>query len=330
MKAIQLLDYGFENLRYVDAPTPHPGPGEVLVRIAAASVNQLDAGKASGAMRQLMPLHFPWIPGGDFAGTVEAVGAGVGDFLPGAGIYGTVAAGGSSPDWGGAYAQYLAVPAATIAAKPVTLSFAEAAAAPVAALTAWQALTQVADLQAGQTVLIHAGAGAVGAFAVQLAHRLGAKVMATAAAEDLDFVRSLGADEVLDYHTTRFEDAVKQVDAVLDLVGGDTQARSYQVLKPGGILVASNQPPSPDEAARHGVRAAMVQVAASGADLAHLAQLFDAGELRVDVARTYPLEQVGRAWQDMARHSPQRGPAPTETPTDLPPKTHGKIVLLMS
>ena len=325
MKAIVLHDYGFEHLRYEDVPTPQVGPSEVLVRLHAASINQLDAGKASGAMRQFMPLNFPWIPGGDFAGTVEAVGANVTTFQPGAEVYGTVAAGGNSPQWGGAYAEYLAVPAATIAAKPATLSFAEAAAVPVAALTAWQALLQVAQLQAGQTVLIHGGAGAVGAFAVQFAHQQGARVIATAAAEDTDFVRSLGADEVLDYKATRFENQVKDVDVVLDLVGGDTQARSYQVLKAGGILVASNQPPSADEAAKHQARAAMVQMATSADDLTHFAQLFDAGTLRVDLARTYPLAQTLLAWQDMARHSPQQGIGPA--PTVAAAKTHGKIVL---
>ncbi|NML63617.1 NADP-dependent oxidoreductase [Hymenobacter sp. RP-2-7] len=328
MKAIQLLDYGFENLRYADAPTPQAGPGEVLLRLAAASVNQIDAGKASGAMRQFMPLTFPWIPGGDFAGTVEAVGAGVTGFEPGAEVYGTVAAGANTPGYGGAYAQYLAVPASAIAAKPASLTLTEAAAVPVAALTAWQALGSVAGLQAGQRILVHAGAGAVGAFAVQLAHQRGAYVIATAAAEDLDFVRFLGADEVLDYQATRFEEAVKAVDVVLDLVGGDTQARSYQVLQPGGLLVASNQPPSPDEAARHQVRAAMVLMQPSATDLAHLAQLFDAGRLRADLARTYPLEQAGLAWQDMARHSPQRGNAPA--PAVAAPKKHGKIVLTIN
>jgi len=325
MKAIQLRDYGFEHLRYEDAPTPTAGPGEVLVRIAAASVNQIDAGKASGAVRQVFPLTFPWIPGGDFAGTVEAVGAGVTELTPGAEVYGSIQAGGSSPAWGGAYAEYIAVAPQGLATKPATLSFAEAAAVPVAALTAWQALTQVAELQAGQTVLIHGGAGAVGAFAVQFAHQLGARVIATAAAEDLDFVRTLGADEVLDYKATRFEDVVQGADVVLDLVGGDTQARSYAVLKPGSILVASNQLPSPDEAAKHQVRAAMVQVQASAADLTRFAQLFDAGQLRVDLARTYPLAQAGLAWLDMARHSPQLANAPL--PPVEAPKKHGKIVL---
>ena len=327
MKAVQLHDYGFDQVRYEDVPTPQAGPGQVLVRIHAASVNQIDAGKASGAMREFMPLTFPWIPGGDFAGTVAAVGEGVADFQPGAEVYGTVAAGGDQPTYGGAYAEYLAVPRSVIAAKPQTLSFAEAAAVPIVALTAWQALFGAAQLQAGQTVLVHGGAGAVGAFAVQLAHWHGAHVVATAAGADADFVRSLGARQVIDYHTTPFETAVSQVDVVLDLVGGDTQQRSYPLLKAGGYLVATNQPPVPEEAAAHHVHASMLQVQPSAADLARIAQLLDAGTLRVDLARTYPLEQVGAAWQDSARHLPRRGPAPANSPAVAAPKTHGKIVL---
>jgi len=328
MKAIQLHEYGFDQLRYEDVPTPQAGPGQVLVRIHAASVNQIDAGKASGAVRQLFPLTFPWIPGGDFAGTVETVGAGVDGalgFAPGTAVYGTCAAGGNEPTYGGAYAEYLAVPAIAIAVKPGNLSFVEAAAAPIAALTAWQGL-RASHLQAGQTVLIHGGAGAVGAFAVQLAHHLGARVIATAAAPDLDFVRALGAAQVIDFNTTRFEAAVDQVDVVFDLVGGDTQQRSFAVVKAGGYLVATNQPPSPEEAAKHGIHALMFGVQPSGEDLAHLAQLFAAGTLRVDVARTYPLAQVGQAWADSARHLPPRPGSPAAPPVAAP-KVHGKIVL---
>lgn len=159
MKAIQLHDYGFDQLRYEEVPTPPVGPGQVLVRVRAASVNAMDWGKASGAVRQFFPLTFPWTPGGDFAGTVEAVGAGVTDLQPGTDVYGTCAAGGGAPSYGGAYADYIVVPADTVSAKPTTLSFAEAAAVPIAALTAWQSLTQGGRLQAGQTVLIHGARG---------------------------------------------------------------------------------------------------------------------------------------------------------------------------
>lgn len=325
MKAIQLHDYGFDQLRYEDVPTPQAGPGQLLVRIHAASVNQIDAGKASGAVRQMFPLTFPWIPGGDFAGTVEAVGAGVTGFAPGTAVYGTCAAGGSEPAYGGAYAEYLAVPAAAVAMKPDNLSFVEAAAAPIAALTAWQGL-RAGQLRTGQTVLIHGGAGAVGALAVQLARHLGARVIATAAAPDLDFVRALGAAQVIDFNATRFETAVDKVDMVFDLVGGDTQQRSFALVKAGGYLVATNQPPSPEEATKHGIHALMFGVQPSGEDLAHLGQLLTAGTLRVDVARTYPLAQVGQAWADSARHLPPRPGAPAGPPVAAP-KVHGKIVL---
>ena len=329
MKAIQLHGYGFDQLRYEEVPTPQVGPGQVLVRVRAASVNQIDAGKASGAVRQFFPLTFPWTPGGDFTGTVEAVGAGVSQVQPGHDVYGTCPAGGDAPTYGGAYAEYIVVPAATLAAKPAALSFAEAAAVPIAALTAWQGLFRGGQLQAGQTVLIHGAAGGVGAFAVQFAHQHGAKVMATAAAEDLNFVRSLGADEVIDYHTSRFETAARRVDVVFDLVGGEVQQRSYAVLKAGGYLVATSQPPSPEEAAKHAVHGVMFKMQASGADLALFTPLFSAGTLRVDLARTYPLEQAGLAWADSARHLPQRGAGATG-PGVPAPKTHGKIVLEMA
>jgi len=321
MKAIQLPHYGAaDQLRYEEIPTPQAGPGQVLVRVRAASVNPIDSKSASGDMRQLMPLTFPWTPGNDFAGTVAAVGAGVTTLKPGQEVYG------NSPA-GGAYAEYVVAPAAAVAPKPTTLSFAEAASVPVVALTAWQGLMQGGQLQAGQSVLIHGGAGAVGAYAVQFAHQLGAHVLATAAAEDLDFVRSLGADEVIDYHATRFETVAKNVDVVFDLVGGDTQQRSFAVLKPGGYLVATSQPPSPEEAAQHGVHGVMFGMKPSAEDLARVAQQLDAGTLKFDVARTYPLAQAGQAWTDSARHHPAPGAVPAAGPPVAAPKTHGKIVL---
>ena len=326
MKAIQLHDYGFDQLRYEDIPTPSAGPGQVLVRVRAASVNQLDAGKASGAMRQLFPLNFPWTPGGDFAGTVEAVGAGVTTVRPGTDVYGTCAVGGNDPAFGGAYAEYIVVPATVLAEKPRALSFVEAAAVPIAALTAWQGL-RAGQLRAGQTVLIHGAAGAVGAYAVQFAHQLGAKVIATAAGEDLDFVRSLGAEQVIDYRATRFETVVDKVAVVFDLVGGDTQQRSFPLLQAGGYLVATSQPPAPEEAAKYGVHGVMFGMNPSADDLTHVAQLLDAGTLKVDVGRTYPLAQAAQAWADSARHLPQREGEPAAGPPVAAPKTHGKIVL---
>ncbi len=320
MKALQLHGYGSgDNLMHEEIPTPQAGPGQVLVRVRAAAVNPLDAKLASGAMRQFMPLAFPWIPGMDFAGTVEAAGAGVTTLPPGTAVYGTNPA-------GGAYAEYLVAQADAVALKPASRSFEEAASVPVAALTAWQGLMRAGQLQAGQTVLIHGGAGAVGAYAVQFAHQLGARVIATAAAKDLDFVRSLGADEALDYRATPFETVVRDVDVVFDLVGGDVQQRSFGVLKFGGYLVATSQPPSPEEAARHGVHGVMFGMKPSAEDLARVAQQLDAGTLQTDVARTYPLAQAGQAWTDSARRHPAAGPPATPPPSA--PNVHGKIVLV--
>lgn len=321
MKAIQLHSYGAaDQLRYEEIPTPQAGPGQVLVRVRAASVNPMDSKSASGALRQQFPLTFPWTPGNDFAGAVAAVGAGVTTVKPGQDVYGTSSG-------GGAYAEYVVAQADAVAPKPATLSFAEAAAVPVVALTAWQGLMQGGQLKAGQTVLIHGGAGAVGAYAVQFAHQLGAHVLATAAKEDLDFVRSLGADEVIDYHATRFETVAKNVDVVFDLVGGDTQQRSFAVLKPGGYLVATTQPPSAEEAAQHGVHGVMFQMKPSAEDLARVARQLDTGTLKFDVARTYPLAQAGQAWADSARHRAAPAAAPAAGPLAAAPKTHGKIVL---
>jgi NADPH:quinone reductase-like Zn-dependent oxidoreductase len=190
MKAIRLHEYGAaDTLRYEEVAPPTAGPGQVVVRVHAASYNPIDSKLASGYLHQFRPLTFPWIPGSDFAGIIAAVGKGVASLLPGQAVYGTCSG-------GGAYAEYVVAEAAT--PKPATLSFAEAASVPVVALTAWQGLRLGGHLQAGQTVLIHGGAGAVGGYAVQVAHQLGAHVIATAAGADRDFVRSLGADEVLD------------------------------------------------------------------------------------------------------------------------------------
>ncbi|AMR29381.1 hypothetical protein A0257_21295 [Hymenobacter psoromatis] len=320
MKALQLHDYGSaDDLRYEEIPTPQAGPGEVLVRVRAASVNPIDIVLASGVMRQHMPLTFPWIPGLDFAGTVEAVGAGVTTLAPGTAVYGTNSA-------GGAYADYLVAPADAVAPKPASRSFAEAASVPVVALTAWQGLMRAGQLRAGQTVLIHGGAGAVGAYAVQFAHQLGARVIATASGSDLDFVRSLGADEVLDYRATPFETVVHDVDVVFDLVGGDVQQRSFGVLKPGGYLVAVNQPPSAEEAARYGIHGVMFGMKPSAEDLARMARQLDAGILQTNVARTYPLAQAGQAWASSPHYHPAPGTA-TGPPAPAP-KVHGKMVLV--
>lgn len=293
MKAIRFHEYGGpENLREEDAPDPRAASGQVLVRVHAASVNPIDHKLASGVMRKIMPLEFPWIPGGDFSGIVEAVGAGVTGFKKGDAVCGDTPGGGS-------YAQLVATSADLVAAKPGKLSHVEVASVPLAGQTAWQALFDHGRLERGQTVLIHGASGGVGMFAVQLAHWKGAKVLATASASNLDFVRSLGADTAIDYKATPFESVAKNVDLVLDLIGGETQHRSFGVLKPGGALIATAQPPSEQEAARHKVRATMVRMQASAKNLTELAKLLDAGTIKTIVSKKYPLAQARSAWRDI-------------------------------
>jgi NADPH:quinone reductase-like Zn-dependent oxidoreductase len=290
MKAIRIHGYGGpEQLRYEDAPVPQPSGGQVLVRVQAASINPVDYKLASGAFRQIMALDFPWIPGGDFSGVVEAVGPGVTGLKRGEAVYG------DSPG-GGAYAEFVAASASMVAPRPGKLGPVEAGSVPLAAQTAWQGLFDHGHLQRGQTVLIHAAAGGVGTFAVQLAHWKGARVLATASAANADYLRSLGADQVIDYKATRFESAAKDVEVVLDLAGGETQRRSFGVLKAGGCLISAVQPPSQEEAARHKVHAQMMRMQASTRGLGQLAELLEAGTIRTVVTKAYPLAQAQDAW----------------------------------
>jgi len=293
MKAIRVHAYGGpDQLRLEEAPQPKAESGKVLVRIHAASVNPIDFKLASGNMRQIMPINFPWIPGGDFSGVVEEVGSGVTGLKKGDAVYGDASG-------GGAYAEFYAGPASMIAPKPRKLNDVEAASIPLAAQTAWQGLFDHGRLERGETVLIHGAAGGVGTFAVQLAHWKGAKVLATASPSNADYLRSLGADTVIDYKATPFESVAKNVDLVLEMIGGDTQRRSFGVLKPGGRLVATAQPPSAEEAARHKVEATMMSMQATTENLKKLAELIDAGKLKTTIGKTYPLAQAREAWTEI-------------------------------
>jgi NADPH:quinone reductase-like Zn-dependent oxidoreductase len=243
----------------------------------------------------------PVILGTDVSGVIEEVGTGVTAFKRGDSVY---ARSGVTRD--GAYAQYVAVPASDVAAKPKSLDHLHSAAIPHATLTAWQALFGLANLTKGQTVLIHGAAGGVGHLAVQLAKWRGAKVIGTGS-RNLDFVRGLGVDEAIDYSTTPFENAVSNIDVVLDTVGGDTQQRSWQVLKPGGILVSVVQAPSEESAKAHGVRGAMVFSAPPiGETLAEVAKLIDAGQVKPEVSAVLPLQEIRKAHQ-MVEASHTRG-----------------------
>jgi NADPH:quinone reductase-like Zn-dependent oxidoreductase len=291
-KAIRIHNYGGpEQLRYEDSPSREPSAGQVLIRVHAASVNPIDFKLASGVFKERMPLKFPWVPGGDFAGLVEVVGPGVTGLQRGEAVFG------NSPG-GGAYAQFVATSASVVALRPRKLNPTEAASVPLAGQTAWQGLFDHGQLESGQTVLIHAATGGVGTFAVQLAHWKRARVLATASAANIEYVRSLGADEVIDYRTTPFETVARNVDLVLDLIGGETQKRSFGVLKPGGHLISAVQPPE-EEAARHKVHAMMFHMQPSTQGLGRLAELLDSGTIRTEVTHTYPLAQAQDAWREI-------------------------------
>ncbi|BDI34456.1 NADPH:quinone reductase [Capsulimonas corticalis] len=294
-KAIRIHNYGGpEALQEEDVPVADPGAGQVQIRVHATTLNPIDPLRASGVARSEFALTFPWIPGSDISGVIEKVGEGVTGLSVGDAVYG------DPPD--STYAELANVDAGAVAIKPASLSHAEAAAAGVVTQTAWQAL-DAAGIVSGQRILIHGAGGAVGSAAVQLAHRLGAYVIATASGPDTEYVRGLGADEVIDYKTTPFETVVKDADAVLDTVGGNTQQRSFGVLKPGGVIVALNQFPSQEEAAKHNVNAVMIDTKPSQEILAKLAELLDSGKLKVRVGKTYPLSQAADAWRDSKTQS---------------------------
>jgi NADPH:quinone reductase-like Zn-dependent oxidoreductase len=237
-----------------------------------------------------LPQPLPLTPGSDLSGEIVAVGPGVSDLGIGNEVYGV-----TNPQFVGAYAEYALATAAMISRKPTSLTYIEAASVPVIAVTAWQALFDQAQLKAGQTVVIHGAAGNVGAYAVQLARRAGARIIATAATDDIPFVRDLGANEVIDYKTQRFEQEVREVDAVIDLVGGATQTDSFQVLRRGGKLISAVSRPDRLVAESHGVEAAFFLVNVTKQYLAEIADLIDAGTLKTHVGTVLPLSDAREA-----------------------------------
>lgn len=291
MKAVRIHQFGgAEVLRYEDAPRPVAGPNEVLIRVHAAGVNPVDWKIREGRLQGRITHHLPLTLGWDVAGVIEQLGPGVTQFNIGDAVY-------ARPDLArdGAYAEYIAVRASEIALKPETLDFIHAAAVPLSALTAWQSLFDAGNLQQGQKILIHAGAGGVGHYAVQFARWKGAHVVTTASARNAGFVRSLGADEVIDYTATRFEDAVRDADMVFDTVGGEVQTRSWQVLKHGGILVSILALTVPGEAGQRGWRSAYVFVQPNAVQLARIAGLIDAGKVKPVVENVFPLHEAAKA-----------------------------------
>ncbi len=293
MKAIRIhTRSGPEAFVYEDAPQPHPGEGEVLVRVYATSVmwqepTWAETWKTPTGVDRDLP-----IPGHDLSGLVAEVGTGVTDVAIGEAVYAL------TEFWrDGAAAEYAIARATDLAPKPRSLDYVQAAGVPLVGLTAWQALFDHARLSAGQSVLIHGAAGGVGSMAVQLAHWVGANVIGTASARNRDFLRGLGADEVIDYTSTRFEDMLHDVDVVLDTIGGDTMERSWSVLKKEGLLVSVFSPPPKEQAKAQSVRALFFIVQPNRAELIQIGDLIDAGQVQPVIETVFPLSEARQAFE---------------------------------
>ncbi|MET9565288.1 NADP-dependent oxidoreductase [Streptomyces tauricus] len=294
MKALQFTAYG-DTPVVNEIPVPVPGPGEVLVRIAAAALNPLDVKIGGGYVQDFFPIIFPSTVGTDLAGTVQQLGPGVTDWHTDDAVITR-----TDPTAGGAVAEYAVVPAAGLVRAPSRIPLGAAAGLVTSAATAWQVVNEVATLQAGQKVLVHAGAGGVGSWVIQLARRAGARVVTTASPAAAETVRKLGAEEIIDYTSVDFRDAVSDVDVVVDSVGGEIEVRSLDVLKPGGLLVSLPVPPDFERAAARGLRAVFVFHDSNTERLAEVVALADEG-LEVLVDRTVPLSNAAQAFGYLAR-----------------------------
>lgn len=309
MKAIVINNYGDSSvLKYEEVPVPEIKKNQVLVKVFAASVNHFDIKVTAGMMKDWLSLSFPWTPGYDFAGIIESVGSEVTGLKKGDKVYGN--------SNGGSYAEYAAVKSSTVVLKPEILSFTEAASVPLVGETAWQAIHTHAELKSGQRILIHGAAGAVGAYAVQFAKAVNAVVYANSEGKDKDYLKSLSADVVIDYQTQDFTTIAKDIDVVIDLIGGETQKRSYQVLKRGGRLVSTIGISTQEEADKYGVKAIGMSMERSGEDLKKISGLISAGKLKWNVEMVLPLKDAKKGWDILLRKDPS-----------LPKISHGKIVL---
>src|SRR2546423_4686802 len=298
MKAVVIHKYGGpEVLKYEDVPRPEPKDDQLLIRVIAAGVNPVDGMIRSGLFGKDGSRAFPIILGGDVAGVVEKIGSKVTKFKAGDPVFAYV-----SLDNSGGYAQYALVKEGEAASKPKALTYVEAAAVPVVALTAWQALVDTAKLSGGQTVLIHGGSGGVGTFAIQIAKARGARVIATASTANQDLLKQLGADVAIDYTKQKFEDVAKDVDVVLDSVGKDTLARSYAVVKKGGFIATLVSRLDQAELDKHGIRGASIAVKPNGPQLAEIAKLIDEKKIKPIVSEVLPLTDAVKAQEQAATH----------------------------
>lgn len=303
MKAAQINDYGGKDVLQLteSAEQPKAGAGQVLVAVRAAGVNPFDYKVREGLARQMGELHFPATLGGDVAGTVAEIGEGVTGFEIGEAVYGQ--AGALSGQ--GSFAEFVPVKAGQLAPTPHATDFVTAAALPLVASSAYQALVDHLDLQSGQKILIHGGAGGIGSIAVQLAKHLGAYVAATVSATDLDFVKSLGADEAIDYQAQDFTALLHDYDAVFDTVGGETNTKSYAVLKSGGAFVSMVAQEDETLSSPRNVRYTHQFTQVTTEHLARIAGLVDSGSLRVTIDKTFPLAQAAEALEYLKTGHPR-------------------------
>jgi NADPH:quinone reductase-like Zn-dependent oxidoreductase len=287
MKAIRIHEFGGpEVLKYEDIHEPQPGPGEIRIKIIASGVNPIDWKIRRGLIGG---VTLPMIVGLDVAGIVDAVGQGGVFFKPEEEVFAKVSIG------EGGYAEYTVVHSSQVALKPKSIGFVESAAIPTAGLAAWQSIFDIAGLEKGQSVLIHGAAGGVGTFAVQFAKWKGAYVIGTASEKNAEFLKSIGADEVIDYKNQRFEDLVSNVDVVLDTVGGDTFERSWSVLKPGGFLVSTVASIPEGAPEKYGVRAKTLMTQSDGKELAQIAAIIDEQKIKPVVTNVFPLTDARKA-----------------------------------
>ena len=293
MKAAVIHEFGApEVFKYEDVPKPEAGAGEVLIKVHAAGINPVDwKTRQSGGIMKANGIPLPYILGWDVSGVIEQVGAGITDFTVGQAVYGLV----RFPAMGSAYAEYVSAPASEIAAKPTSIDHIHAAALPLAALTAWQALFEHAHLEAGQRLLVQGAAGGVGHLAVQIAKAHGAQVIGTASARNGDYLREIGVDEVVDYQAVRYEDMIHDVDVLFETVSGANSERVLKTIKAGGVLVTCAGLPAAEILAQYDLRTERFLVRPEASQLAEITTLIDAGKVKPNVDAVFPLAEAGKA-----------------------------------
>ena len=304
MKAVQINSYGGNDVLEINenASKPSPAKGQVLVEVYATSINPIDWKVRAGYLKEMVPLQFPATLGGDFSGAVFEVGEGVINFKVGDEVYGQ---GGILNGGSGSFAEFVAANTLKILVKPKSLDFAQAAALPLTGISALQALEDHIHLTKGQKILIHGGAGGIGTFAIQLAKSQGAYVVTTVSADEKDYAKSLGANEVIDYKNEAFEDKLADFDAVFDTVGGETTDRSFKVLKRGGIIVSMVGQPNTDFAQKYGVTAIGQNTDANPERLNRLAELVNSGKIKAHIDKVFPLEQAKEAFRHLEEGHPR-------------------------